>query len=164
MLADLRLSGTTDGWRPRMYGHRELWDLFDYDRWIEVERRFPTSDYARDAALKIDLARDHLAGKNMSIGRFYQNQGEYLAAINRFRTVVMSYQTTSHVPEALHRLVECYLALGITDEAQATAAVLGYNYPGSDWYIDSYALLTGIDLTPEQNEDSWISRFWKSIT
>ncbi len=130
----------------------------------ELERRFPTSRYARDAALKIDLARDHLAGKNMSIGRFYQGQGEYLAAINRFRSVIMDYQTTSHVPEALHRLVECYLTLGITGEAQATAAVLGYNYPGSDWYIDSYALLTGIDLTPEQNEDSWISRFWKSIT
>ena len=134
------------------------------DSLTEVERRFPASGYARDAALKIDLARDHLAGKNMYIGRFYQGQGEYLAAINRFRSVIMDYQTTSHVPEALHRLVECYLTLGIIDEAQATAAVLGYNYPGSDWYIDSYALLTGIDLTPEEKEDSWISRFWKSIT
>ncbi|MDH3473915.1 MAG: outer membrane protein assembly factor BamD [Rhodospirillales bacterium] len=129
----------------------------------ELERRFPESRYARDATLKADLARDHLAGKNMSIGRFYQRQGEYLAAINRFRSVIMDYQTTTHVPEALHRLVECYLALGIIDEAQATAAVLGHNYPGSDWYINSYALLTGIDMMPEEKQDSWISRIWKSI-
>ena len=129
----------------------------------ELRRRFPQSRYARDAALKADLARDHLAGKNMTIGRFYQQQGEYLAAINRFRDVIKNYQTTTHVPEALHRLVECYLALGIVDEAQATAAVLGYNYPGSAWYIDSYALLTGIDLTPEEDQDSWIARAWKSV-
>ena len=115
----------------------------------ELQRRFPQSRYARDAALKADLARDHLAGKNMTIGRFYQKQGEYLAAINRFRDVIKGYQTTTHVPEALHRLVECYLAIGVIGEAQATAAVLGYNYPGSDWYVDSYALLTGIDLIPE---------------
>lgn len=113
----------------------------------ELQRRFPDSSYARDAALKADLARDHLAGKNMSIGRFYQRQGEYLGAINRFRLVVETFQTTTHVPEALHRLVECYLALGLNAEAQASAAVLGYNYPGSVWYIDSYALMTGIDGT-----------------
>ena len=129
----------------------------------ELQRRFPQSRYARDATLKADLARDHLAGKNMAIGRFYQRRTEYLAAINRFRDVIKNYQTTTHVPEALHRLVECYLAIGIVDEAQATAAVLGYNYPGSDWYIDSYALLTGIDLTPEESQDSWIARAWKSI-
>lgn len=129
----------------------------------EVVRRFPESRYARDATLKIDLARDHLAGKHMEIGRFYQNQGEYLAAINRFRAVIEDYQTTTHTPEALHRLVECYLALGVTNEAQATAAVLGYNFPGSAWYIDSYALLTGVDLRPEEDKDSWISRVWNSI-
>ena len=129
----------------------------------DVVRRFPDSRYARDASLKVDLARDHLAGKHMEIGRFYQGQSEYLAAINRFRAVVQNYQTTTHAPEALHRLVECYLAIGVTDEAQATAAVLGYNFPGSDWYVDSYALLTGADLRPEDSEDSWISRVWNSI-
>ncbi len=129
----------------------------------EVVRRFPASRYARDATLKADLARDHLAGKHMTVGRYYLDQGEYLAAINRFRLVIQDYQTTTHVPEALHRLVEAYLALGVTDEAQATAAVLGYNYPGSLWYADSYVLLTGIDLRPAEHQDSWISRMWKSI-
>ncbi len=109
----------------------------------EVVRRFPDSRYGRDARLKIDLARDHLAGKEMEIGRFYERQKSYLAAINRFRTVVDKFQTTTHVPEALERLTECYLALGLQDEAQKTAAVLGYNYPGSAWYGSAYALLTG---------------------
>ena len=129
----------------------------------EVVRRFPDSRYSRDANLKMDLARDHLAGKHMSIGRYYQEQNEYLAAINRFRIVIRDYQTTTHVPEALHRLVESYLAIGVVDEAQATAAVLGYNFPGSNWYADSYMLLTGIDRRPEQSQGSWISRVWKSI-
>jgi outer membrane protein assembly factor BamD len=129
----------------------------------EVVQRHPESRYSRDAALKIDLARDHLAGKHMAIGRFYLDQGEYLAAINRFQLVIKDYQTTTHVPEALHRLVESYLSLGVTDEAQSTAAVLGHNYPGSIWYADSYVLLTGIDLRPEEIQDSWISRVWKSI-
>ena len=129
----------------------------------EVARRFPESRYARDVSLKIDLARDHLAGKHMEIGRFYLKQGEYLAAINRFQLVIQDYQTTTHVPEALHRLVESYLVLGVTDEAQATAAVLGHNYPGSPWYADSYVLLTGIDLRPEEYQGSWISRVWKSL-
>jgi outer membrane protein assembly factor BamD len=129
----------------------------------DVVRRHPDSKYARDAALKIDLAHDHLAGKHMEIGRYYQSRGQYLAAINRFRTVIKDYQTTTHAPEALHRLVESYLALGVTDEAQATAAVLGYNFPGNDWYLDSYALLTGADLRPEERKGSWIARVWKSI-
>ncbi|HYM03721.1 MAG TPA: outer membrane protein assembly factor BamD [Stellaceae bacterium] len=107
----------------------------------EVSRRFPESKYGRDARLKIDLARDHLAGKEMEIGRWYERQGSYLAAINRFRRVVDDYQTTTHVPEALHRLTECYLALGLPDEARKTASVLGYNYPGSIWYSDAYALM-----------------------
>jgi outer membrane protein assembly factor BamD len=128
----------------------------------ELQRRFPRSKYARDAALKADLARDHLAGKNMAIGRFYQSRDQHLAAINRFRIVVEQYQTTSHITEALHRLVECYLALGLTREARATAAVLGYNYPGSEWYVDSYALLDGVELTPEEQDDSWIARVWKT--
>ncbi len=129
----------------------------------EVVGRYPESGYARDAVLKIDLARDHLAGKHMDIGRYYLGQSEYLAAINRFRLVIRDFQTTTHVPEALHRLVESYLALGVTDEAQATAAVLGHNYPGSIWYADSYVLLTGIDLRPQEQNDSWISRMWNSI-
>lgn len=127
------------------------------DALVEVVRRFPNTDYARDASLKIDLTRDHLAGKEMEIGRYYENQGQYLAAINRFRRVIENYQTTTHVPEALHRLTECYLALGIKDEAQAAAAVLGYNFPGSDWYQDSYALLTGQNLEPQEKEGSWLS-------
>jgi outer membrane protein assembly factor BamD len=107
----------------------------------EVVRRFPDSRYGRDARLKIDLARDHLAGKEMEIGRYYEKQGSYLAAVNRFKRVVDEYQTTTHAPEALSRLTECYLALGLPDEAQRTAAVLGYNYPGSPWYDTTYALV-----------------------
>ncbi|HEX6114589.1 MAG TPA: outer membrane protein assembly factor BamD [Geminicoccaceae bacterium] len=109
----------------------------------ELRRRFPDSEYARDAELKADLARDHLAGKEMSIGRYYLRRGQYVAAINRFRNVVERYQTTTHVAEALHRLTEAYLALGLQQEAQKNAAVLGYNFPGSEWYMDSYALLNG---------------------
>jgi outer membrane protein assembly factor BamD len=124
----------------------------------EVVRRFPDSKYARDARLKLDLTRDHLAGKEMDIGRYYERQGQYVAAINRFRRVVDNFQTTSHVPEALHRLTECYLALGVTDEAQKTAAVLGYNYPGSDWYKDSYALVTGGPSNVAAPEKGWFGR------
>jgi len=109
----------------------------------ELIRRFPDSKYARDAELKVQLARDHLAGKEMAIGRYYLVRGKYVAAINRFRNVVDNYQTTTHVPEALHRLTEAYLALGVTDEARRNAAVLGYNFPGSRWYEDSYALING---------------------
>ncbi len=131
----------------------------------EVLRRFPESKYARDARLKIDLTRDHLAGKEMTIGRYYERQGQYLAAINRFRRVVDNFQTTTHVPEALHRLTESYLALGIVDEARSSAAVLGHNYPGSEWYQDSYALLTGIPAgtTDEGPPKSWITRVIGSV-
>lgn len=103
--------------------------------------RFPESEYSRDATLKRDLTLDHLAGKEMEIGRYYLNRGEVNAAINRFRAVVKDYQTTTHVAEALHRLVEAYLTLGLRDEATRVAAVLGYNYPGSEWYKRSYGLL-----------------------
>jgi outer membrane protein assembly factor BamD len=129
----------------------------------EVVRRFPESRYARDARLKLELTHDHLAGKEMDIGRYYLRQGQYLAAINRFRRVVDSYQTTSHVPEALHRLTECYLALGVPDEAKKTAAVLGYNYPGSDWYRDSYTLMTGNAPTEEEPQKGWFGRVVGSI-
>jgi outer membrane protein assembly factor BamD len=104
----------------------------------EVANRFPDSAYGRDARLKIDLARDHLAGKEMEIGRYYEGQHLYTAAIGRFQRVVDDYQTTNHVPEALHRLTEIYLILGLPDQARRTAAVLGHNYPGSEWYVDSY--------------------------
>ncbi len=106
----------------------------------DVIRRYPDTEYARDARLKLDLTFDHLAGKEMYVGRFYLKQNKHIAAINRFKTVVERYQTTSHVPEALHRLTEAYLELGIIEEARATAAVLGYNYPGTRWYQDSYRL------------------------
>jgi len=109
----------------------------------ELMRRFPNSRYARDAALKADLARDHLAGKEMEIGRYYLRRGKYVAAINRFRNVIERYQSTTHVPEALHRLTEAYLSLGVADEARRTAAVLGYNFPSSPWYEDSYRLING---------------------
>ncbi len=130
----------------------------------EVVRRFPTSDYARDARLKIDLTNDHLAGKEMEIGRYYLKQNEYLAAINRFRVVVEYFQTTTHASEALHRLTECYVALGIIDEAQSAAAVLGHNYPGSDWYQDSYSLLTGKNVRPVENKKSWISKAFSGVS
>ena len=126
----------------------------------ELVRRFPDTDYARDARLKLDLTRDHLAGKEMEIGRWYQGRGEYVAAINRFRTVVEDYQTTTHIPEALMRLTESYLALGVREEAQNAAAVLGYNYPGSEWYAKSYALLEGQSLEPRRTESSWLSRIF----
>lgn len=124
----------------------------------EVVRRFPGTEYARDARLKLDLARDHLAGKEMNVGRYYQTQKHYVAAINRYRNVVDNYQTTTHVAEALHRLVECYSALGVHEEAKNVAAVLGHNYPGSEWYADSYFLLTGKDLRPPEEKAGWLSR------
>jgi outer membrane protein assembly factor BamD len=123
----------------------------------DVVRRFPDSKYARDAKLKLDFTRDHLAGKEMEIGRYYLRRGQYLAAMNRFKRVVDNYQTTTHVPEALERLVECDLALGLYDEAKANAAVLGHNYPGSEWYQDSYALVTGTS-NPGVPKDGWLAR------
>ncbi|MDY0871122.1 outer membrane protein assembly factor BamD [Dongia rigui] len=118
----------------------------------DVVARFPNTPYSRDATVKLDLVRDHLAGKEMDVGRYYQKRGQYLAAINRFKTVVDKFQTTSHVPEALERLTESYVALGVFAEAQKTTAVLGYNYPGSQWYQDAYALITSKGLTPEGSE------------
>ncbi len=112
----------------------------------DVANRFPDTAYARDARLKIDLGRDHLAGREMVVGRFYQRQRLFNAAIGRFRRVVDDYQTTNHVPEALHRLTEIYLSLGLTEEARRTASVLGHNFPGNAWYQDSYAIL--VEGTP----------------
>jgi len=132
----------------------------------EVVRRFPNSKYSNDAKFKIDLTLDQLAGQEMAIGRWYQRKREHQAAINRFNRVIEKYQTTSHVPEALHRLTESYVALGLTEEAKRTAAVLGHNFPGSEWYIDSYALMTGkrVAGTPQEPErPGWLSRAWNTI-
>jgi outer membrane protein assembly factor BamD len=118
----------------------------------EVIVRYPNSEYAKDAKLKYDLTSDHLAGKEMEIGRYYLQQRQYVAAINRFKFVVDNFQTTSHVPEAMHRMVEAYLRLGVVDEAKRYAAVLGYNYPGSDWYQYSYKMMEG-NLSPEEKTD-----------
>ncbi|WP_299670758.1 outer membrane protein assembly factor BamD [uncultured Roseobacter sp.] len=127
----------------------------------EVIERYPESDYARSAILKFDLAFDHLAGKEMEIGRYYLRRNHYTAAINRFRVVVEDFQTTTHTPEALHRLVEAYLSLGLTDEAQTAGAILGFNYRSTDWYEDSFALLTGQGLTLEAAGDSWLRQVYR---
>lgn len=111
------------------------------DSFNELIRRYPESRYAADARLKLDLINDHLAGKEMEVGRFYQRSGNWLASVTRFRAVVDKYQTTSHAPEALMRLTESYLALGLPDEARKSAAVLGANYPGSEWYKHAYQLI-----------------------
>jgi len=135
----------------------------------EVINRFPDSVYARDARLKVDLCVDHLAGKEMEIGRFYQKQHLYEAAIGRFQRVVDDFQTTNHVPEALHRLTEIYLELGLKDQARKTAAVLGYNYPGSAWYEDSYRNLVsdgiakGDEKRPAGSGPGFLSRAWHAI-
>lgn len=126
----------------------------------ELIARFPKSKYAKDAKLKIDLTYDHLAGKQMDIGRYYLRQKHYLAAINRFKRVVDEYQTTTHVPEALLRIIESYVALGLKEEALKTAAVLGYNFPGSEWYIDAYELVENTRVRPPKTS-SWYE-FWKS--
>ncbi len=114
----------------------------------EVVTRYPDTEYARDAKVKIDMVNDQLAGKEMTVGRFYLRQNQPLAAIGRFKTVITRYQTTSHTPEALYRLTEAYMTLGIIDEAQRNAAVLGANYPGDGWYRDAYTLMTDKGLRP----------------
>jgi outer membrane protein assembly factor BamD len=137
----------------------------------EVVTRFPDTTYARDAKLKIDLCVDHLAGKEMEIGRYYQKQNLYEAAIGRFQRVVDDFQTTNHVPEALARLTEIYLQLGLKDQARKTAAVLGYNYPGSGWYKDSYAQLvddgiakpTGGSPSEGTERPGFFSRAWHAV-
>jgi outer membrane protein assembly factor BamD len=130
----------------------------------EVVNRYPDSEFARDAQLKIDLTLDHLAGKEMEIGRYYLKRGHYAAAINRFRVVVDKYQTTSQTPEALHRLVEANLAMGLEQEAIAAAAILGHNYPGSVWYANSYALLTGRNLVPEgEDANGFFDRVYRRV-
>jgi outer membrane protein assembly factor BamD len=128
-----------------------------------VVQKYPKSDYAEDAKYKIQVTQDQLAGKEMSIGRFYLTRRNYTAAINRFRNVLQYYQTTRHAPEALYRLVEAYLGLGITEEAQTAAAVLGHNFPDSQWYHDAYDQLAGKGLSPHDFGGSWISSIWHTV-
>jgi len=154
--------------------------LSHYDRIVDVGRdqgttfealqalgatieRYPNSEYAASARLKFDLALNHLAGQEMEIGRYYLKRGHYTAAINRFRAVVEEYQTTSHTAEALHRLVEAYLSLGLADEAQTAGAILGHNFQGSDWYENSYALLTGEGLDAAEAGDSWLTSIYRQV-
>lgn len=129
----------------------------------EVIERYPDSEYARSSILKFDLAFDHLAGKEMEIGRYYLRRDNFSAAINRFRVVVEDFQTTTHTPEALHRLVEAYLSLGLTDEAQTAGAILGYNYQSTEWYEDSYNLLTGQGLQPNARGNNWLSQVYRQM-
>lgn len=129
----------------------------------ELVRRFPKSEYVADAKQKIQFAQDQLAGNQMEVGRYYLERRNYTGAINRFRDVVSQYQRTRHVEEALERLTEAYMALGIVNEAQTAAAVLGHNFPDSTWYKDAYKLLQSNGLEPREDKGSWISRSFKGI-
>ena len=129
----------------------------------DVVQRFPDTEYARDATLKIDLTNDHLAGKEMAVGRYYLARGDYIGAINRFRTVVDQYQTTPQIAEALQRLTEAYYSLGLNSEAQTAAAVLGRNYPGSGWYQSAFNILRGRNLKPMEDRGSWISQAFRKV-
>ena len=129
----------------------------------EVARKYPTSEYAVAAKRKIEIARDQLAGKEMDVGRQLLNERAYTGAINRFKVVVTRYQRTRHVEEALLRLTEAYMALGIVEEAQTSAAVLGHNFPDSRWYKDAYALMESKGLQPNENKSSWISQTFKAF-
>ncbi|WP_438278521.1 outer membrane protein assembly factor BamD [Nitrobacter sp.] len=129
----------------------------------EVIRKYPTSEYAGEAKKKLEGARDQLAGKEMAIGRYYMERRDYTGAINRFKTVVTRYQTTRHVEEALARLTEAYMAIGIVGEAQTAAAVLGHNFPDSRWYKDAYNLVKSGGAEPSENRGSWISKAFKKM-
>jgi outer membrane protein assembly factor BamD len=130
----------------------------------ELIDRYPKSEYVQDARHKIQVTRDQLAGKEMEVGRYYLQRRNYTAAINRFRDVVAKYQTTRHVEEALMRLAEAYMALGIVGEAQTAAAVLGHNFPDSQWYKDAFVLLQSGGLAPREDAGSWISRAFRGVT
>ncbi|HUZ31369.1 MAG TPA: outer membrane protein assembly factor BamD [Xanthobacteraceae bacterium] len=129
----------------------------------EVVRKYPDTEYALNAKKKIDIARDQLAGKEMEIGRFYMKKRDFTGAINRFKVVVTQYQTTREVEEALERLTEAYLSIGIVDEAQTAAAVLGHNFPDSPWYKDAYKLVKSAGVEPNENKASWLSRAFRGL-
>jgi len=128
-----------------------------------VIERYPDSEYARSSILKFDLAFDHLAAKEMEIGRYYLSRGNFSASVNRFRVVVEEFQTTSHTAEALHRLVEAYLSLGLDSEAQTAGAILGHNFKSTEWYQDSYKLLTGRGLEMKSRGNNWLSKVYRQM-
>jgi len=130
----------------------------------QIVEKFPKSDYAEDARYKLQVTRDQLAGKEMNVGRYYLTHGNYTAAINRFHVVLAKYQNTRHTEEALERLTEAYLALGIANEAQTAAAVLGHNYPNSPWYKDAFNHLQSGGLQPREDEGSWISKTFRKLS
>jgi len=129
----------------------------------EVIRKYPNTEYANSAKQKLEFARDQLAGREMMIGRYYLERRQFTGAINRFKIVITQYQTTRHVEEALERLTEAYMSLGIVDEAQTAAAVLGHNFPDSPWYKRAYTLVTSGGKTPTENKDSWISKAFRKV-
>ena len=132
-----------------------------------VIERYPNSEYTSPSLLKFDLSLDHLAGAEMEVGRYYLKRGHFGAAISRFRVVVEEFETTSHTPEALHRLVESYLSLGLIANAQTTGAILGHNFQASDWYKDTYVLLTGRGISTEavnENSSNWLTKIWRNVT
>jgi outer membrane protein assembly factor BamD len=135
-----------------------------YESFEKLVNRFPRTDYAKDAKYKIVLLRDMMAAKEMDVGRYYQERKGYIGAMNRFRSIIKKYQNTSHTPEALHRLVEVYLALGLKEEARTTAAVLGHNYPDNPWYAETYLLMKGQDFRSEEYRqgESWLDKIWKA--
>lgn len=128
-----------------------------------LKTRYPDSSYAQDADNRIRICQDTLAASEMEVGRYYQEKKNFVGAINRYKVVVSDYQTTAHVEEALMRLTECYMALGITNEAQTAVAILGHNYPESKWYKSAYALLTSGGLSPNEDGGSWIAKAWKAV-
>jgi len=152
--------------------HRQIRDVTQdqkearrtYEAMDELVQRWPESEYVEDAKTKMRFARDQLAGKEMQIGRYYLERREYIAAIKRFRAVVETYSNTRHIEEALARLTEAYYAMGLASEAQTAAAVLGHNYPDSQWYRDSYALLQKGGLEPRENRGSWLSKVGSTLT
>ncbi len=129
----------------------------------EIVNKWPDSEYAEEARKRIVIARDQLAGKEMEIGRYYLSQRNYIGGVNRFRVVITNYQTTRHVEEALARTAEAYLALGVIDEAQTAASILGHNYPDSKWYGDTHKLLTSRGLEARENKGSWISKAFAKV-
>jgi len=133
------------------------------DLFKELVKTYPKSEYVADSKVKIQVTTDQLGGKEMSIGRFYLNRRNYTAAINRFRNVLTYYQTTRHSEEALYRLVEAYMGLGIVDEAETAGAVLGHNFPDGEWYKNAYALLKSGGVAPQEHQDSWISKLYHVV-
>jgi len=141
-------------------GRDQLMTSLAQKNFRELIKRYPTSKYSKDARLKLDLTFDHLAGKEMEIGRYYISRNQCIAALPRFKTVVQKFDTTTHVPEALHRMIECYLQLGLEEEAKRTTAVLGHNFPGSEWYVDSYQIVERKRLK-DVEKPSWYWPFEK---